>query len=308
MCAGSLVEGRLHAIAELGSTFFASQVKFKLINCVAEQSIRRLATYSPRWTGIDNSRFMHDVARLLDNGLQTDFLADFAAYEPNGASAALISRFVASYIFGNAESLGDYIADRFDVAVIEDAYSPTASDIEVYNHGQREHFLSFGKLTERLAARDVDVYVLGSYPDFPAGTHRCHVVRYIAAKRSLSMATTFDEAERMGFRKPLSRKAVKGPRFVEELNDRVDDDMWKRVERAKQASPVWGPTPPGDTAQQDNLPTLFARIRAMLTGSKPSGVRISNELKQSGWNNYHLDGQLAADEIERALREQQRLY
>ena len=264
-------------LVELGSTFFASKTKLEILNRIAGEALE------PEWIGIDNSRFMHDTTRALHGDGAVRLLDDYRKLAPPQSFAGFLSRFVASYVFPGGTAFADYLAERFQAAVIEDAYSTTARDEPVHNHGQAEIFFSLPATFGRLEERGFEIRLLDAYPDFPAGAARCHVIRYLATRKGVANARSAAWLSALGFQAGDVRPAAT---LLDELNAAVPAGRWSAVERAKRESPVWGRTP-----EASERPSWAARLRARLA--------------RAPWRRYRLGGSAALREIDRALDEEQ---
>jgi hypothetical protein len=262
---------------ELGSTFFASKTKLDILN-----RLSGAAPLQPEWIGIDNSRFMHDATGALHAGESLRLVEDYRSVAKPERFAAFLSRFVASYAFPDGVAFADYLAERFQAAVVEDAYATTPRDEHVFNHGQAETFFSIPATLGALERGGFEIHVLDSYPDYPAGAAPCHVVRYLAARKGTMNERCRAYLLALGF--TLPGPAAAGS-LLAELNARVTPQRWRKVERAKRESPVWGRTP--EAAER---PSWRSRLRA----------RLARGL----WRRYRLGGPAAVQEIDRALDEE----
>ncbi len=129
-------------LVELGSTFFAGKTKFEIVNAVARERLSDWPQICPDWLGLDNSRFMRDVTLALHGEKEIALLDDYAKFAGADRFSVFSSRFVATYAFHSGADFAGYLADRFSVAVVEDAHSTTNRDVDVTNHGQPETFFS----------------------------------------------------------------------------------------------------------------------------------------------------------------------
>lgn len=118
---------------------------------------------------------------------------------------------------------------------------------------------------------------MASYPDFPAGSARCHVIKLFAAKNA---APIIKALATLGFPAPEPITAY----TLRTLSAAVSEERWAAVEQAKQRSPVWGPTPDDFTVE-------------------PAQTRLTRWLRDLGnpWRKYRLHGDQARKAIERAL-------
>lgn len=268
---------------ELGSTFFTAKTKVEILGRLAGGT-----PLEPQWIGIDNSRFMHDTSRAL-HGDAFRLVEDYRSVARPERFAAFLSRFVASYVFAQGTALADYLAERFQAAVLEDAYATGAEDVPVFNHGQAETFFSIPGTFGRLEQHGFELRLLESYPDFPAGAAPCHVIRYVAARKGVLNDRAQQHLGALGFPtgKPVSAASLLG-----ELNAGVSPARWRAVEKAKRESPVWGRTP-----EEAERPSWRARL---------AGLRwaLRQRLARSGWRRYRLAGPAARREIDRALDEE----
>lgn len=264
------------AFIELGSTFFTARTKFETVNAVARELFADWPRFEPRWVGIDNSPFMHDTAQLL-HGQAMRLVDDYRKADREGA--IFISRFVSSYVFQSGREFADYLSP-FRAALIEDAYSTTSADVPVENHGQPEVFFSVPEAMGQLERAGFEIYLLDHYPDFPAGAAPCHVIRYLAAKPGVYGLGVAGRLSALGFN---AAQRVAGLSLLDRLNSSVSASQWDEVERAKQASPVWGRAQPRASAR----------------------TRLARWLRSFGkWGDYRLRSPLAAQEIQRALGEE----
>jgi hypothetical protein len=262
---------------ELGSTFFASKTKFEIIERIATERFPDWPKLDPAWTGVDNSRFMHDSTRALHGEAGIELFDGHDAIRRESDFAVFLSRFVASYVFAGGRQLADYLAERFDAALVEDAYSITGEDVPVFNHGQPEVFFALPETFGRLEQAGFEIYVLDSYPDFPAGSAPCHVIRCLAAKKARYTVEARSRLEALGF---ATASPVDAGKLLPKLNAAVSAKQWRAVERAKRTSPVWG--------RAARVPRASWRAR----------------LAHWGWGRYRLGGPAALAEIYRALDEE----
>lgn len=224
---------------ELGSTFFSSIDKFNIIQKVASLSGLEWNGYTPSWLGIDNSSFSNKVAYQLHAHRQNiQIIEDYQDIKKSSFSV-LYSRFVASYVFKTHETLVEYISDYFNALVIEDAFSTTDDDIVTHNHGQPETFFSFTKYTSALNKKGFKVYVMNAYPDYPAGTHPCYVIKHFAVKRDFPVEKMREDLLKIGICVDITPIDES---FTSSLNKKYSQKDWNIVERSKKISPVWGET------------------------------------------------------------------
>jgi len=273
---------------ELGSTFFASKTKFEIIDHIAKQCIADWPGLHPRWIGIDNSRFMHDTTRVLHGAGAVELLEDYRALAKSDSLSIFLSRFVTSYVFSSSLEFADYVAERFQVALVEDAYSTTDQDVAVFNHGQAEIFFSVSTTMGRLEQADFEIYVLDSYPEYPAGSAPCHVIRYLAAKRGLVTERAKERLVPLGI--DFVDKPVSARTLLQQLNASVTPQRWRAVKQAKRESPVWGRTP--EASDSGPWSRITGRAREL----------INHYCRHTGWRHYRLGGVMAVREISRALR------
>ncbi|MBM3815336.1 MAG: hypothetical protein FJW20_27305, partial [Acidimicrobiia bacterium] len=234
--------GEMHPVfVELGSTFFASKTKFEIVDQVARAWFAEWPRLQPRWVGIDNCLFMRDTACLLHGQAGVELVGDYRAVAKPDGFAVFWSRFVASYVFQSSIEFAGYLADRFQAIVVEDAYSTTAQDVPVFNHGQPEVFFSAPTVMGALEQADFEIHILDWYPDFPAGSAPCHVIRYLAAKKGLLTGRVKDYLAGLGFNQP--GPPVLAATLLDQLNAAVTPRQWRAVKLAKRQSPVWGRTP-----------------------------------------------------------------
>lgn len=274
-------------IVELGSTFFASKSKFEIVDHIARECFVDWPQLQPNWVGIDNSRFMHDTTRALHGDGVVEMVDDYRAIAKSDRFAIFLSRFVTSYVFSSALEFADYLAERFQIALVEDAYSTTDQDVSVFNHGQAEVFFSVSTAMGRLERADFEIYVLDSYPEFPAGSAPCHVIRYLAVKRGLVTERTKERLVALGL--DYVGKPVSAMTLLEQLNTAVTSRQWRAVKQAKRESPVWGRTPEvSDSGPWNSLTRAGKEL-------------IRRYFKRPGWRQYRLGGPMAVREIDRAL-------
>lgn len=263
--------------AELGSTFFTSRTRFEIVSRIASELCADWPRMSPRWLGIDNSNFMHDTVRALHG--ESDLIDDYREMKKPEGFASFLSRFVASYAFNSGGDFASWLAERFQVVLVEDAYSTVERDVAVQNHGQPQIFFSVPATFCKLREAGFQIYVLDSYPDWPAGTAPCHVVKYLAL-RDLEPKQAFENLNRLGYAPPPPTDPVV---LLEQLNAGVSARQWHEVRAAKAISPVWG--------RSSN-----ARLGLL--------QRARTFLRNHAWLKYRLQGSMAADEIHRAVSEE----
>lgn len=262
-------EGQSPTFVELGSTFFASLIREKII-AKAMSDPPNVAG----WIGIDNAQFMHDVTQLIHDQ-PAKLLHDYRDYQAADGFSVLLSRFVASYVFNSAAATAEFFSE-FDAVVIEDAYSVTVEDVAVHNHGQPETFSSLPLLMKALEEQGYAIRVFESYPDFPSGAQQCHVVKYVAAKESMLGGEFFGRMNQLGIKLEEIQPWATSESLLDHLNEQVSAEDWERVKRRKQAYPVWGRT---DTSV-DYL------------AERPA-------FPKAGFGDYILSGPQAEDEIRR---------
>ncbi len=280
-------------MVELGSTFFASKLRFEIVNTAARALFDDWKQMEPHWVGIDNSMFMHDTTRLLHNDKAVELVTDCNDVPQTDQFNGLISRFVASYVFPDAGKFVEFATGRFDAVMIEDAYSTTRDDVSVYNHGQPETFYALPAVFSAFARKGYTIYVLYSYPDYPGGSAPCHVVKYLAVRNALAKSDFVSRLARLGFELPGATEHPE--RALDEMNARVSVQRWANVKQAKLESPVWGPTPEDYTAPE---PRPFDNLK------KPIEGLISRLSPRGDWTDYALGGPQAEREIARALAEE----
>ena len=275
-------------VIELGSTFFASKLKFEIVDHIARQCFADWPKLRPNWIGIDNSRFMHDATHALHGTGTVELVDDYRAIGNSDRLAIFLSRFVTSYVFPSSLVFADYLAERFQIALIEDAYSTTDQDIPVFNHGQAETFFSIPAAMGRLEEANFEIYLLDTYPEFPAGSAPCHVIRYLSVKQGLLTEGVKKRLGSLGLDfvdKPISAKLL-----LQQLNSAVTPRQWRAVKRAKRESPVWGRTPEVANSGAWNLSTRAVK------------ELFRRSFRYSDWHQYRLRGPIAIREIDRALR------
>ena len=277
-------------LVELGSTFFASKTKFEIVNAVARERNSDWPQIRPDWLGLEKSQFMHDVTRALHGDKEVTLLDDYAKFEGTDRFSVFYSRFVATYAFHSGVEFAGYVADRFSVAIVEDAHSTTNRDVAVANHGQPETFFSLTDVFEILENRDFEIYILDTYPDYPAGAEPCHVVKYMAIRKGLITQKYVEMLRRLGFEFDAATRKAGSAEILKRLNDGVSRRRWRQVKRAKRVSPVWGRS--GEAALRERLGQIWQATRRMWP-------------PKSGWRRHRLGGSLAVSEIERALREEE---
>ena len=275
---------------ELGSTFFTSIARFDLIDRVARARFPEWPRLQPRWLGIDNSRFMHDATRALHGNAAITLSDDYRTAPKPERFAVFLSRFVASYAFARGSDFSDYLAARFQAAVVEDAYATVAEEVRVSNHGQPEVFFSIPEVFGRLEKSGFEIFLLDAYPDFPAGAAPCHVIRYLAARKGLVTEEHKVWMRDLGFVPPDGPVAAEA--ILQRLNDSVTPELWRAVKKAKEESPVWG-----RTSYEETAPAWSPLLRKV----KDLARRY---LVHPAWRRYRLGGPLAEREIERAVSEE----
>jgi hypothetical protein len=275
---------------ELGSTFFTSKTKFEIVDKIARERFSEWPELQPKWIGIDNSRFMRDTTRVLHGPEAVELVDNYSTVVRTGRFAAFLSRFVPSYAFASSVEFADYLAERFDAAVVEDAYSTTERDVSVFNHGQAEVFFSLPIFLGRLEQSDFDLHVLDAYPDFPAESAPCHVIRYLVVRKGVFTDRTKQYLAGFGLNSSATRASA--ATLLQQLNASVTLRQWRAVKKAKRESPVWGPTPGLTEALTWNSWIRAGKDRAKRYFAYP------------GWRRYRLGGATALREIHRALREE----
>lgn len=278
------------AFVELGSTFFTSKTRFEIIDRIARERFPGWPRLQPHWLGIDNSRFMHDATRALHGESGISLVDDYNAVAKPDRFAVFLSRFVASYAFPRGGEFAAYLAERFNAALVEDAYSTTRDERHVFNHGQSQTFFSIPEVFARLEKSGFEIYLLDSYPDHPAGAAPCHIIRYLAARKGLVTEEFKQRIADLGFTPP--REPIAAATLLHKLNESVTPARWRAVKKAKEVSPVWGRTPDvGGSAAWNSL------------------VRNAKDLVKRyfvypAWRRYRLGGPLAMREIHRAVSEE----
>ena len=275
---------------ELGSTFFASKLRFEIIDQVGRELFSDWKAMTPEWVGIDISTFMHDTTRLLHRDSEIKLVRNCSDVPNTGQFSTLISRFVASYVFPTGVEFAKYAANRFQAIMIEDAYSTIKTDVSVSNHGQRQTFFSMLDVFRAFADRRYNIFVLDSYPDYPAGSAPCHVVKYLALSDELSKSSYKTYLAELGFESP--QVAARPDTLLDELNSEISAERWAVVKRAKSESPIWGRTP--------ELPE-----RSIGETVKSGLSYFSNVIGGRGeWGDYQMGGPQAINEIARAIAEE----
>jgi hypothetical protein len=223
-------------LIELGATFFASKTKFEIVDAVASKHIERWRALKPEWVGLDNSRFMHDVAHEL-HGDGIEILDDYLKFRPSQRFSIFYSRFVASYAFPGSDALAKYLANNFQAVVLEDAFATVPQDIPVTNHGQDEVFFDIAHTIRTLEAQGFEAYLLDSYPDFPAQAAPCHVVKLLAVRRGIALEKLSAIVDALGFTFGPAAQRIDSVTILRRLNDAVTPGIWRHVRRAKEIPP-----------------------------------------------------------------------
>lgn len=275
---------------ELGSTFFTSKTRFEIIDRIAAERFAGWPRLQPQWLGIDNSRFMHDTTRALHGVGGIALAEDYRSLAKPERFAVFLSRFVASYAFPRGSDFAAYLAERFQAALVEDAYSTTEKELHVYNHGQSEIFFSIPEVFASLESSGFEIYLLDTYPDHPAGAAPCHILRYLAARKGLVGEQFRERMAALGFNAP--REPVTAGTLLHELNASVTPQRWNAVKKAKEESPVWGRTP--DDAGASAWSTLVRRAKDS----------IKSYTIYRRWRRYRMSGPMAVREIHRAAHEE----
>lgn len=275
---------------ELGSTFFTSRTRFEIIDGIARERFANWPRLQPSWLGIDNSRFMHDTTRALHGDGGISLVEDYKAVAKPERFAIFLSRFVASYAFPRGSEFAAYLAERFQAALVEDAYSTTGEELRVYNHGQSETFFSVPEVFARLEQSGFEIYVLDTYPDHPADAAPCHIIRYLAARKGLVTKEFRERMAGLGFNVP--EIPVAAGALLQKLNESVSPARWRAVKKAKLESPVWGRTPESGGS---------AAWNSFVRGAKDL---VKHYFVHSKWRRYRFGGPLAVREIHRAASEE----
>jgi len=278
------------SFVELGSTFFTSKTRFEIIDRIAREQFPLWPQLQPQWLGIDNSRFMHDTARALHGDGDITLVDGYGALAKPQRFPVFLSRFVASYAFPHGSDFAAYLAEPFQAALVEDAYSTSAEEIQVFNHGQSETFFSIPEVFARLQQSGFEIYLLDSYPDHPAGAARCHVIRYLAARKGLVTEEFKRRMAALGFNPP--GEPVPAGALLQKLNDSVTPARWRAVKKAKAEFPVWGRTP------DEGSPAAWSPL---LRNAKDL---VKRYFSYPAWRRYRLGGPLAVREIHRAVSEE----
>jgi len=284
------VMGERPVVAELGSTFCAARVKFEIIDAIARQKVPSWQSPDPRWVGLDNSTFMRDVSLTLHHDSPPTILDDYAKFQGDDRSI-FVARFVASYAFSKTEAFAEFIAANFGAMVLEDAFSTTDGEVRTENHGQPEIFFNLPRLQQMLAKEGFTFYLLSSYPDYPAETAPCHVIKLLALRREVPVAPVAATLDAMGFAFDPERQRVDAT-LLEKLNAAVSPERWQQVQSAKARSPVWGPSPEASPTS-----SMVSRVRDWLRerfGADP-------------WGHYRLSGEMAREQIRRAVSSSDRM-
>jgi hypothetical protein len=272
---------------ELGSTFFASKTKFEIVDQIGKERFKDWPKLQPKWIGIDNSRFMHDSTRALHGEGAVDLVEDYRAVVRPDGLAVFLSRFVPSYVYSSSIEFASYLADRFQVALVEDAYSTIDQDVAVFNHGQPEIFFAIPKVMGLLAEAGFDIFVLETYPDYPADAAPCHVIRYIATKKGLLTKRVKEYLAGLGMNSPY--EPISARTLLGQLNASVTPRRWRAVEQAKRQSPVWGRTP--EVSDSGPWKSFTSAAKEL----------IGRYFRYPGWHHYRLSGPMVVREIDRAL-------
>lgn len=275
-------------IVELGSTFFASIDKYEIIQKIASCSGLAWDVVKPSWLGIDNSSFSNKVAQKLHADIKNMEIVEDYQDIKKASFSILYSRFVASYVFKSSNQFVDYVDQYFDALVVEDAFSTTQDDIATYNHGQPETFFSFTKYTQDLHKKGFQVYVMHAYPDFPAGTHPCYVIKHCAVKKNVPIEKVREDLLKIGI--DLELKPI-DEGYIASLNRKYTKTDWEIVKKSKRVSPVWG-----ETNLEENNHYIKSNFLSYLRAFRRRFL-----LKRNGWSQYKLKGIFAEDEIERTL-------
>ena len=240
----SAVNDQKFTISELGSTFFTSIDKFKL----AVRELMRLdpavGKINPAWCGIDNSPFVNQVAQILHpSGVDLKISDDHRKFRKANGYNFFVSRFVCSYVFEKTVVLGEFLNANFGSGIFEDAFAADGSEVEVFNHGQRETYLDIAALCRKLRADGRRVFLLDHYPDFPGGTVRCFVCKLMFVDDQVDMAVASQRIRQLGYEFSLESQLIDPDTILDRLNEPISADRWEQVRRYKTKEPVWGRTP-----------------------------------------------------------------
>lgn len=221
----SNLSSSFNTIYELGSTYGATQTKLEILS--NELMKKGIKIPQIKFVGIENSILANKVSKLFSNFQIFSSLEDINLDQ--AVNNIFYSRFVSSYYFLDSQSFLNEIK-KFDQIFIEDAFSLTNSDVEVWNHGLRQTYFDSRKVVEGLKSSGYNVQLLDFYIDFPAKTAPCRVVKIFASKdesyNNYAQALNFDF-------KNLD---------IISLESKISSWALRRIKRYKFFYPIWART------------------------------------------------------------------
>jgi hypothetical protein len=275
-------KGSLSTVVELGQTFFTAIDKFQLIYALSKEAFDYKIDHL-NWVGIDCSDFCNTTAQILHDRVRDriTLLTDWQAFTKKN-EVLFHSRFVCSYAFPTTSALADFLCKNTDCTVIEDAFSTTKDEKTTYNHGQKEVFFSLDQLCAELHRTGFETFILDFYGDWPSGSEQCLVVKLLIVKKNhidLGKLQTFTSYH--GFKLLADHKLD-----TNSLMSTISSADWKKIQRNKRTSPVWGRT---------NTSEIISPFRSILDKMK---------IFLKGYRSYSLRGQNAERELLRHFNSQ----
>ncbi len=271
-------------IVELGSTFFNLKNKIDLILLKTQKNRKQII-----FIGIDNSDFMKDCTKVLHNDFieKIKIIKNYNEYNKIEKNNIFTSRFVSSYAFKNTEEFIKFLRHgNFELLIFEEAFGIDGFDINTENHGQTITYFSLNKLISFANLDGYKLIILGIYPDNPALSGRCLVIRIMMIKEKLNfnLDSLINEI-RINF--PSIKDEIIINNLIDEVKNITKNINWKIIDKYKLIEPVWGKSP----VIQRNMIMKFTdflfeikiRIKTgyilLLNNSKNSRNHLKNYLK-----------------------------
>ena len=222
-------------IVEFGQTFYTLIDKVELLNLINKTESPKLT-----WKGIDNSEFVNITANFLHKDKVIKIYEDWKKYEKSDFSI-LTSRFVISYAIPSSKELVKFISQNFNAIVIEDAFSTTEKDEQVFNHGQKQTFYNINYVIKELEELGYEIKVLSHYGDHPGGSRPCHIVKTLCVKKGIfNLSQAAEYVKEFGF--SLDPIIFEKNNLLETLNSRITSLQWSQIKNNKKVNPVWDQT------------------------------------------------------------------
>ena len=239
-----------------------------------------------KWTGIDNSSFAVEVAKILQG--ETDdinFFKDHRDYSINQEVKRSIftSRFVSSYAFtSTAEFIAFLTKHNFDAMVLDEPFNAGRSDLKTYNHGLPICYFQLDELNHFAISNGYQIEVIDWYPDNPARSGRCLNMKLAIQRKGTPSVAHVSRDLSLDH----NYKLLVSNFTTEDLLHQITADRWRQVDQFKFQNPVWSQTPAEITSSslymwaREFAATTYHKWRAGIIRTTLRGQNVQNEIRR----------------------------